>query len=58
MRAHAAICMSSGKRSHSTAQRSQISAHAAHTIACSGESLSMKFALVWQISAQSSNSRM
>jgi hypothetical protein len=49
--------MSSGKRSHSTAQRSQTSAHAAHTIACSGESLSMKFALVWQISAQSSNSR-
>jgi len=45
-RAQAAICMSSGKRSHSTAQRSQISAQAAQIIGCSGEFRSMKFALV------------
>jgi hypothetical protein len=58
IRAHAAICMSSGNRSHSTAHRSQISAHAAHVIECSGEFRSMKFPLVWQISAQSSSNRM
>jgi hypothetical protein len=38
--------MSSGKRSHSTAQRSQIPAQTAQVIACSGEFRSMKFALV------------
>jgi hypothetical protein len=46
IRAQAAICMSSGKRSHSTAHRSQISAQAAQIIACRGEFRSMKFALV------------
>ena len=39
------------------AQRSQISAHAAQVWTCNSEWRNMKFALVWQISAQSANNR-
>ena len=45
-------------RSHSVAQAEQISAHTSHVFSWWRDPRSMKFALNWQISAQSINSPM
>src|SRR5262245_32897901 len=59
MSAQCFIIWSSGPiRSHSSAQAKQISAHVPHVSACFADPRSMKSALVWQMSAQSSSNRM